>query len=207
MQGWPLRARVSEVARHADRAADAILEGRRQPLRRENATIGTMQALRAIIVVIVLAGRLIAAEPVEWKVVSVHDGDTLTAVDASNTQHKVRLAGIDAPETKQPFGTKARERLAELTLRKVVRVNVHSHDQYGRLVADIEVAGQGVNKRMVADGMAWHYARYSKDAGLAAAEREARAARRGLWADKAPVAPWEWRASEKGRKGEAAGTR
>jgi len=149
----------------------------------------------------------VAAEPVEWKVVSVHDGDTLTAVDASNTQHKVRLAGIDAPETKQPFGTKARERLAELTLRKVVRVNVHSHDQYGRLVADIEAAGQGVNKRMVADGMAWHYARYSKDAGLAAAEREARAARRGLWADKAPVPPWEWRASEKASKGEAAGTR
>ena len=154
-----------------------------------------------------VAGRLTAAEPVEWKVVSVHDGDTLTAVDASNTQHKVRLAGIDAPETKQPFGTKARERLAELTLRKVVRVNVHSHDQYGRLVADIEAAGQGVNKRMVADGMAWHYARYSKDAGLAGAERQARAAHRGLWADKAPVAPWEWRASEKASKGEAAGTR
>jgi endonuclease YncB( thermonuclease family) len=166
-----------------------------------------MQTLWAIIIAVVLAGRLIAAEPVEWKVVSVHDGDTLTAVDASNTQHKVRLAGIDAPETNQPFGTKARERLAELTLRKVVRVNVHSHDQYGRLVADIEAAGQSVNTRMVADGMAWHYARYSKDAGLAAAEREARAARRGLWADKAPVPPWEWRASEKGRKGEAAGTR
>jgi len=57
----------------------------------------------------------VAAEPatLTGKVVSVHDGDTLTAVDASNTQHKVRLAGIDAPETKQPFGTKARDRLAE----------------------------------------------------------------------------------------------
>ncbi len=112
----------------------------------------------------------------------------------------MRLQGIDAPEVKQAFGTKSRDRLAELTLRKVVRVNVHEHDRYGRLLADIEVAGQGVNGRMVADGLAWHYARYSKDAGLAAAEREARAARRGLWADKAPVAPWEWRAGEKGRK-------
>jgi len=135
-----------------------------------------------------------------WRVVSVADGDTLRAVDDSKAEHRIRLAGIDAPERGQPFGNVARERLAELTLRKVVRVNVHSHDQYGRLVADIEAAGQGVNKRMVADGMAWHYARYSKDAGLAAAEREARAARRGLWADKAPVAPWEWRASEKGRR-------
>jgi endonuclease YncB( thermonuclease family) len=67
-----------------------------------------MQALWAIIVAVVLAGRLIAAEPVEWRVVSVHDGDTLTAVDASNVQHKVRLHGIDAPEVKQAFGTVAR---------------------------------------------------------------------------------------------------
>jgi endonuclease YncB( thermonuclease family) len=58
---------------------------------------------------------------------------------------------------------------------------------------------------MVADGLAWHYVRYSKDARLAAAEREARAAGEGLWADKAPVPPWEWRASEKGRKRQAAG--
>ncbi len=104
---------------------------------------------------------------------SVHDGDTLTAVDAGNVQHKVRLHGIDAPEVKHAFGIKARDWLAELTLRKVVRVNVHEHDRYRRLLADIEVAGQSVNRRMVADGMAWHYSRYSKDAGLAAAEREA----------------------------------
>jgi endonuclease YncB( thermonuclease family) len=158
-----------------------------------------MRALRAILVAILVAGPVVAA-PVEWKVVSVHDGDTLTAVDAANVQHKVRLQGIDAPEIGQPFGTKARDGLARLTLRKVVRVNVHDHDRYGRVLADIEADGQGVNRTMVADGMAWHYARYSKDAGLAAAERDARAARRGLWADKAPVAPWEWRATEKDRK-------
>ncbi len=58
---------------------------------------------------------------------------------------------------------------------------------------------------MVADGMAWHYVEYSKTVGLARAERDARAAGRGLWADKAPVAPWTWRAGEKGRKGVPAG--
>ena len=57
----------------------------------------------------------------------------------------------------------------------------------------------------MADGLAWHYVRYSKDARLAAAERDARAARRGLWADKAPVPPWEWRATERGRKAVPAG--
>lgn len=132
-----------------------------------------MRAIRCIIIVVAAAGRLAAAEPVEWRVVSVHDGDTLTAVDASNTQHKVRLHGIDAPEVKQAFGTKSRDRLASLTLRKVVRVTVHDHDRYGRLLASVEAGGQDVNRRMVADGMAWHYSRYSKDAGLAAAEREA----------------------------------
>jgi micrococcal nuclease len=68
------------------------------------------------------------------------------------------------------------------------------------VLAAIEVAGQDVSRSMVADGMAWHYSRSSKDARLAAGERDARAARRGLWAEKAPVPPWEWRASEKGRK-------
>jgi len=159
----------------------------------ENATITTMRAIPSLIAVVVLSATLVAAEPVEWKVVSVHDGDTLTAIDATNTQHKVRLQGIDAPELRQAFGTKSRDRLADLTLRKVVRVNVHDHDRYGRVLADIEAAG-----------MAWHYARYSKDAGLAAAERDARSARRGLWADKSPAPPWEWRASEKGRKPEPA---
>ena len=161
--------------------------------------IPAMRTLWGLIAVVVFSAP-VAAEPVEWKVVSVHDGDTLTAIDATNTQHKVRLQGIDAPELRQAFGTKARDRLADLTLRKVVRVNFHDHDRYGRVLADIEAGGQGVNRQMVAEGMAWHYARYSKDPRLAAAEREARGAGRGLWADKSPAPPWEWRASEKDRK-------
>jgi endonuclease YncB( thermonuclease family) len=149
-----------------------------------------------------LAVAAVAAEPatLTGKVVSVHDGDTLRVLDAAGTQHKVRLQGIDAPETKQAFGTKARNRLADLTLGKAVTVRVHGRDRYGRTLGTVEAAGQDVNRRMVADGMAWHYARYSKDAGLARAERDARAAGRGLWADKAPVAPWTWRAGERDRK-------
>ena len=153
-----------------------------------------------------LAVAAVAAEPatLTGKVVSVHDGDTLRVLDAAGTQHKVRLQGIDAPETKQAFGTKARNRLADLTLGKAVTVRVHGRDRYGRTLGTVEAAGQDANRQMVADGMAWHYVEYSKDAGLAQAEREARAAHRGLWADKAPVSPWEWRAGEKGRKREPA---
>ena len=164
--------------------------------------------MRALFLTLVsmLAVAAVAAEPatLAGKVVSVHDGDTLRVLDAAGTQHKVQLQGIDSPETRQAFGTKARNRLADLTLGKAVTVRVHGRDRYGRTLGTVEAAGQDVNRQMVADGFAWHYVEYSKDAGLARAERDARAAHRGLWADKAPVPPWEWRADEKGRKGQPA---
>jgi endonuclease YncB( thermonuclease family) len=154
-----------------------------------------------------LAGVAVAAEPavLKGKVVAVSDGDTLRVLDASGTQHVVRLRGIDAPETRQAFGTKARERLAKLTMGKAATVLVHDRDRFGRSVGVVEVAGENVNERLVADGMAWHYARFDKSPALAAAQREAQAAKRGLWADDYPVPPWEWRATEKDRKAVPAG--
>ena len=98
------------------------------------------------------------------------------------------------------FGTVSRDRLTSLTKGKSAEVFVDDRDRYGRTVARLEIDGRDINRQMVADGLAWHYTRYSDDARLAAAEREARAARRGLWRDAAPVAPWEWRASEAERK-------
>ncbi len=175
--------------------------------RERNATIAPMQALRWMMAVLVLSMRLVAAAETQTftgRVVSVHDGDTLTVLDASSVQHKVRLHGIDAPETKQAFGTKSRDRLAEIAKGKPVKVIAGERDKYGRTLGRIEVEGQDVNRQMVADGLAWHYKRYSKAEDLAAAEREARAARRGLWADKAPVPPWDWRATDKGRRREPA---
>ncbi len=135
-----------------------------------------------------------------WRVVSVHDGDTLRAIDASKVEHKIRLHGIDAPEIGQPFGNVSRDRLTALIKGKAVEVHVEDRDRYGRTVGRLEIDGRDINRQMVADGLAWHYTRYSDDARLAAAEREARAARRGLWRDAAPVAPWDWRAGEAERK-------
>ena len=142
----------------------------------------------------------IAGEPITGKVVSVTDGDTVRVLDAANVQHKVRLDGIDAPERGQPFGTVARDRLAALVMGKAVTVHSDGRDKYGRTLGRIEIEGQDVNRTLVAEGLAWHYVRYSDDATLAEAEREARAAQRGLWRDPAPVPLWEWLASEKGRK-------
>lgn len=147
----------------------------------------------------------IAGEPITGKVVSVTDGDTVRVLDAANVQHKVRLDGIDAPERGQPFGTVARDRLAGLVMGKAVTVHSDGRDKYGRTLGRIEIEGQDVNRTLVAEGLAWHYVKFSKDARLAAAERQARAAGRGLWGDAKPVPPWEWRATAKDRKGQPAG--
>ena len=132
-------------------------------------------------------------EQLDGKVVAVHDGDTVTVLRGGE-QVKVRLACIDAPERGQAFGSRSRERLAELVMRRAVTLEVIDHDQYGRTVAHLQCDGVDVNLEMVRAGLAWHY-RYHcpNDTALAAAEAEARKAQRGLWADARPEAPWDWR--------------
>jgi micrococcal nuclease len=156
--------------------------------------------MRLLAAIAILAALPAAAEPLTGKVVSVHDGDTVRVLDAANVQHKVRLDGIDAPERGQPFGTVARDRLASLVMGKTVTVHNDGRDKWGRMLGRIEIEGGDVNKQMLAEGLAWHYVKFNNDARLAAAERAARAAKRGLWADAKPVPPWEWRATAKERK-------
>jgi micrococcal nuclease len=83
---------------------------------------------------------------------------------------------------------------------KTIEIEGGEKDRWGRTLGSVKVDGKPVAEAMVADGLAWHYVRYDKDARLAAAEREARVAGKGLWADKAPVPPWEWRADKRGSK-------
>ena len=141
---------------------------------------------------IILSIALFTATEIEGKVVAVTDGDTITVL-AGKEQVKVRLDGIDAPERRQAFGTVAREKLAELVFEKPVKVITKGKDRYGRTIGTVIAGERSVNLEMVRAGLAWHYVEYSKDAELARSEREARAAKRGLWADEAPVAPWDYR--------------
>lgn len=153
-----------------------------------------------VLAVAILSADLAASdEPHRWRIVSVHDGDTITALDETNTQRRIRLQGIDAPELGQPFGRVSRDRLAALVKGKTATMHGHGNDRYGRLLASVDIDGDDMGHRLVAEGLAWHYVRYSKDAGLAAAERDAKAARKGLWQDREPVPPWDWRANEKRR--------
>lgn len=143
---------------------------------------------------------LISADTLTGRVVRVADGDTVTILVGGN-QLKIRLFGIDAPERGQDYSRKSREALANLVFEKEVRVVVKDRDRYGRTVGDIYVGNTFVNDKMVKDGWAWNYARYSRSKHYADLEHEARQARRGLWAGKEPVAPWEYRANERELKG------
>jgi micrococcal nuclease len=137
------------------------------------------------------------AETFTADVVAVLDGDTigvLRATPAGPREQRVRLWGIDAPEKAQAYGTKAKQALSAMVWGKRVQVDVRDTDRYGRLVAKLTAAGQAVNAELVNAGMAWWYQRYAPAAReLQSAELQARRDRRGLWADAAPVPPWEWR--------------
>ncbi len=140
-----------------------------------------------------LAVTVHAAE-ITGKVVGITDGDTITVLTAAKESVKVRLYGIDAPEAKQAFGNRAKQELSDLVFGRVVIVQVKQKDRYGRTVGLVTVNGVPVNQEMIRRGFAWWYRDYAKkDVQLAKAEAEAKDATRGLWTDKAPVPPWEFR--------------
>jgi endonuclease YncB( thermonuclease family) len=138
----------------------------------------------------------LAAGAFEAKVVGIADGDTMTVL-RDREQIRVRLARIDAPEKKQAFGERARQSLAALCFGRMAEVTPEKTDRYGRTVARVICQGEDVDQHQVRTGMAWVYRQYSKDGALLELEAQARAGRRGLWSDKEPVPPWEWRRAKK----------
>ena len=143
---------------------------------------------------------LISADVVIGKVVKVADGDTITVLVSGTTQVKVRLSEIDAPEYGQDFGQKSKEALADRVFGKEVRVVTHGKDRYGRVIGDVFVGPTNVNEKLVEDGWAWNFLKYSKSERLALLEKQARDAKRGLWAGTSPVAPWDYRAEQARRR-------
>ena len=126
--------------------------------------------------------------------------DTLTGrLDATNTQHKIRLSGIDSPEKKQPFGQHCKQSLSALAYGRTVAVESNKLDRYGRVIGKVLVDGEDANLEQVRRGCGWHYKKYQNEQVLDdrlaynAAEESARAGRVGLWTDRDPVAPWEGR--------------
>ena len=126
----------------------------------------------------------------------VHDGDTLTVLIAGR-ESRVRIAKIDAPEFGQPYGDDARNALASLVRGRKVRLEIEDTDQYGRLIARIYVADSNVGEEMVRQGYAWAFRRFNPGQRLRDLEREARAAKVGLWAQANPTPPWQWRDAQR----------
>jgi len=130
-------------------------------------------------------------------VVSISAGDTLTArcgAPGAWQRERVRIAAIDAPESRQAFGQRARQNLARLCFRQEARLYRLGHDSYGRTLARVRCQGEDVATTQVRAGLAWvytpHAARYPD---LAALQAQARASRRGLWVLPRPLAPWDYR--------------
>jgi len=134
----------------------------------------------------------------EARGVAVSDGDTITIEPVQGGDRaKVRLHGIDAPELRQPYGEAAKTFTLNKTLFKEidVRATPQGTDRYGRIVAVIDVPGAGILQELLLEaGLAWVYPAFCKDCNeWETIQEQARRQRKGLWAEKNPVEPWEWR--------------
>ena len=154
------------------------------------------------------------AEVLTGHVVGVTDGDTITVLDAAKVQHKIRVAGIDAPEKKQAFGQVSKENLSRLVFEKEVDIEWTKLDRYKRIVGKVLVASPNcasacsrsfdAGLSQVSAGLAWWYRKYAKEQPAddlpkyEKAELGAQSRHQGLWGDKSPIAPWDWRKGDHG---------
>ncbi len=164
---------------------------------------GAQVRLFLVTLFLFIAPGLSTAGEIVGRVIGVTDGDTLTVLDAAQVSYKVRLGGIDAPEKGQPFGQRSKEGLSRLVFNRQVTILFDKKDRYGRFVGKVMLGGGDVNLSLVSSGFAWHYKEYEKEQSLtdrvrySREERDARDARRGLWVDVNPVAPWDFRKSRR----------
>jgi endonuclease YncB( thermonuclease family) len=158
---------------------------------------------RSLIVASLLSAHSAWAYSIQGRVVGVSDGDTITVLDSTKTQHKIRLAGIDAPEKKQSFGQSSKKRLSDMVFDREVILDCGKTDRYRREICVVMVDGHDANLAQVKAGMAWWYRKYKKEqtsqqrASYEAAEAAARAGKVGLWSEAEQMAPWEWRHRKK----------
>jgi endonuclease YncB( thermonuclease family) len=154
-----------------------------------------------IFLVFLFVPALCLAQNLTGKVISVADGDTITILTATKQQIKIRLYGIDTPESGQAFGQKAKQFTSSLVYGKPVEIKAYDIDKYGRTVGVVLVNGRNVNEEVIRAGYAWQYRKYCQEAfctGWLALEESARNSKLGLWHDKNPTPPWEWRKASKG---------
>lgn len=142
------------------------------------------------------------AEELTGRVVDVASGDSITIVDSASMEYKVRLSGIDAPEKQQPFGAESRKSLADLVYGKEVTIYWIKRDYHKRVVGKVMLNKLDVNLEQIKRGMAWVFKHfmddpYSQDqADYADAQEVAEDRHLGLWSQRDPIPPWEFRRHE-----------
>lgn len=173
------------------------------PRRRSRSTWRT-----TVPILVILISTQCAAARLECTIISVADGDTLTCLTAGKKQEKIRLRGIDAPERKQPYGTRSKQNLADMAYGKTATILWDKRDRWKRIIGTVWVEpadclGCGhtleVGRAQLASGMAWWYERYAKEQppeeryAYQFEQTEARARSVGLWRAPLPIPPWDWR--------------
>ena len=138
-----------------------------------------------------------------WQgVIAITDGDTIKILTQKKLQIKVRLASIDTPEKRQPYGEKAKQVLSNKIYGKEVQVEKVTTDFYKHMIGKVYLGDRYINTEMVADGYAWVYRKYNKDPKLLELEAQAQDGGKGLWAlqEDQRVPPWEWRRDKRRKK-------
>jgi micrococcal nuclease len=171
------------------------------------------------------------AETFQCKVVGIISGDTITCLTDQKEQVKVRLYQIDAPESGQAYGQKAKQALSDMIYGQTIDVENKGTDRYKRTIGSVvyrdfialqacddnmnqqsqkyhngklswecNLPTYDINLKMIAEGYAWYYPFTKKNPEYQQAEQEAKAAKRGLWADVHAMPPWKYRKQKKGKK-------
>jgi micrococcal nuclease len=132
-----------------------------------------------------------------YKVIGIKDGDTFVLL-VDGKEQVVRLAHIDCPEKKQPFGKKAKQFASDICYGKYAFLNHNNkYDRNKRLIAEVILEnGTNVNKELIKNGLAWHFKRYSDSKDYEHLELAAKNNKIGIWSDLDPIAPWNWRKSK-----------
>ena len=148
--------------------------------------------LQIVLFILILCSNANSLELI-GKVIKVSDGDTVTILTEDKTQQKIRLNDIDAPEKKQAFGNKSKDNLAKYIAGRTVAVEYQKKDKYKRILGTIYYNNRDINLQQVKDGYAWVYKKYSNNQTYYKEEIKAKESKKGLWIEKNPVAPWEFR--------------
>jgi endonuclease YncB( thermonuclease family) len=141
-----------------------------------------------------------AQSTITGRAIRILDGDTFEILVNDKATYKIRLTDIDAPEKKQDFGTASKQQLATYIFGREVKVVYDKLDRNQRILGHVYCQNEYINLKMVTTGMAWHFKKYSTDATFALAQQQARKAKKGLWIQPNPIAPWDFRAKKKLQK-------